>query len=105
MLNILDRRLHELYFLIQLQQKLGQTLSGSGINYYHSFSYVFADLLQNLCSKIQCSNVFMLYIYTDAKLKYDFVQTIVSLQQFYTDLRKLHIIIRNKIALQNVALE
>ena len=47
----------------------------------------------------------MLYIYTDANatLKYDFVQTIVSLQQFYTDLRKVHIIIRNKIELQNVA--
>ena len=43
----------------------------------------------------------MLYIYTDAKLKYDFVQTIVSLQ-FNTDLRKVHIIM-NKIALQNVA--
>ena len=35
----------------------------------------------------------MLYIYTDAKLKYDFVQTMVSLQQFNTDLRKVHIII------------
>lgn len=43
----------------------------------------------------------MLYIYTDAKLKYDFVQTIVSLQ-FNMDLRKVHIIM-NKIALQNVA--
>ena len=47
--------------------------------------------------------IVMLYIYTDATLKYDFVQTIVSLQQFYTDLRKVHIIIRNKIELQNVA--
>ena len=52
MLNILDRRLHELYFLIQLQQKLGQTLSGSGINYYHSFYYVFVDLLQYLISLV-----------------------------------------------------
>ena len=45
----------------------------------------------------------MLYIYTDAKLKYDFVQTIVSLQ-FNTDLRKVNIIM-NKIALQNVTRE